>query len=83
LGKLGVPPGVLRPFYREIITAGYLTRDDDGVLGLTERGQAEVAKVADAIGRITLRMVREADAEARRAGYPGASRAVQAAGETA
>jgi hypothetical protein len=107
---VGVPPGVLRPFYREIVTAGYLTRDDDGVLGLTERGQAEVAKVVaawnawlmgelrgwleeheinsaqrqqveDAIGRITLRMVREADAEARRAGYPGASRAATAAAQ--
>ena len=108
---VGVPPGVLRPFYREIVTAGYLTRDDDGVLGLTMRGQAEVAKVVaawkawlmgelrgwlsehevnaeqrqqvtDALGRITLRMVREADAEARRTGYPGARPAVRAAAGT-
>jgi EmrB/QacA subfamily drug resistance transporter len=110
-GTVGVPPGVLRPFYREIVTAGYLTRDDDGVLGLTTRGQAEVAKlvaawkawlmgelrgwldehevnseqrqqVEEAIGRITLRMVREADAEARRAGYPGPRPALQAADGT-
>jgi EmrB/QacA subfamily drug resistance transporter len=96
---VGVPPGVLRPFFREIATAGYLTRDDDGVLVLTERGEAEVSKlvaawkawlmgelsgwleahevnseqrqeVEAAIGRITLRLVREADVEARRAGLP-------------
>ena len=48
-----------------------------------EINSAQRQQVADAIGRITLRLVREADAEARRAGYPGASRAVQAAGETA
>jgi hypothetical protein len=48
-----------------------------------EVNSAQRQQVEDAIGRITLRMVREADAEARRAGYPGASRAVQAASETA
>jgi hypothetical protein len=109
---VGVPPGVLRPFFQEIATAGYLTRDDDGVLVLTERGEAEVGKlvaawkawlmgelsgwleahevnseqrqeVEAAIGRITLRMVREADAEAGRAGYPGGRPALQAAGGTA
>jgi hypothetical protein len=102
---------VLRPFFRDIATAGYLTRDDDGVLALTERGQAEVGKVVaawkawlmgelrgwledhevnsdqrrqveEALGRITLRLVREADAEARQAGYPGARRAMQAGGGT-
>ena len=109
---LGVPPGVLRPFYRDIVTAGYLTRDDEGVLALTERGQAEVDRIVaawnawlmgelrgwlsehevnsdqrrqveEALGRITLRLVREADAEARRAGYPGARRAMRAGSGTA
>jgi hypothetical protein len=94
--RIGVPPGVLRPFYREIVSAGYLTRSDDGVLELTERGQAEADKlvaawkawlmgelrdwlaahevspaqaseVEAALGRITLRLVREAEAEAGRA----------------
>ena len=97
---VGVPPGVLRPFYRDI-AAPDLTRDDDGVLVLTERGEAEVGKltaawkawlmgelsgwleahnvgpdeplVNEAIGRITLRLVREADVEARRAGLPRAT----------
>ena len=46
--RIGVPPGVLRPFYTEIVTAGYLARDDDGVLTLTERGQAEADKIAAA-----------------------------------
>jgi hypothetical protein len=51
--RIGIPPGVLRPFYREIASAGYLTRADDGVLDLTERagrgGQARrgVEGVAD------------------------------------
>ena len=110
--SVGVPPGVLRPFYREIVTAGYLTRDDDGVLALTGRGQAEVGKVVaawkawlmgelrgwleehevnseqrlqveEALGRITLRLVREADAEARRTGVPSTRRAMQAGGGTA
>jgi MFS family permease len=93
--RIGVPPGVLRPFYRDIVSAGYLTRADDGVLELTERGQAEAdklvaawrawlmgelrdwlsahevspaqaAEVEAALGRITLRLVREAEAEAGR-----------------
>jgi EmrB/QacA subfamily drug resistance transporter len=101
---VGVPPGVLRPFFRDIAAAGYLTRDDEGVLVLTERGEAEVGKlvaawkawlmgelsgwleahevnseqrqqVEEAIGRITLRLVREADVEARRAGLPRATAA--------
>lgn len=46
--RIGVPPGVLRPFYREIASAGYLTRADDGVLDLTERGQAEADKLVAA-----------------------------------
>ena len=93
--RVGVPPGVLRPFYRDVASAGYLTRSDDGVLELTERGQAEAdklvaawkawlmgelrdwlsahevspaqaAEVEAALGRITLRLVREAEAEAGR-----------------
>jgi EmrB/QacA subfamily drug resistance transporter len=109
--SVGVPPGVLRPFFRDIVKAGYLTRDDDGVLALTERGQAEVDQVVaawkawligelrgwleehevnseqrreveEALGRITLRLVREADAEAGRTGVPSGRRAVQAGGGT-
>ena len=77
---------------------------DEGVLVLTERGEAEVGKlvaawkawlmhelrgwleahevnseqrqqVEAAIGRITLRLVREADVEARRPGLPRATAA--------
>jgi hypothetical protein len=110
--RVGVPHGVLTPFYREIAAAGYLTRDDDGLLTLTDSGRAQAQKlvaawrawlmgelqgwlsehdvsseqrrqVADALGRITLRLVREADAEARRAGYPGARRAMRAGSGTA
>jgi hypothetical protein len=94
------------------VTAGYVTRGGDGVLLLTERGQAEMGKVtaawkawlmgelrdwleehhvsseqrqqvADALDRITLRLVREADAEARRTGIPSARRAMQAGTGTA
>jgi EmrB/QacA subfamily drug resistance transporter len=100
--RIGVPAGVLRPFYREIIEAGYLEGDGDGVLTLTRRGQAEVDKlvaawrtwlmgelqgwlkahevspeqtgmIEAAIGRITLRLIREAEAEARRASTPAVS----------
>jgi hypothetical protein len=107
--RIGVPPGVLRPFYREIASAGYLTRSDDGVLELTERGQAEADKlvaawkawlmgelrdwlaahevspaqaseVEAALGRITLRLVREAEAEAGRTPAVTAARADSAAG---
>ncbi len=46
--RIGVPPGVLRPFYRDIVSAGYLTRSGDGVLELTERGQAEADKLVAA-----------------------------------
>ena len=42
--RLGVPPGVLRPFYDEIVTAGYLRRDGDA-LTLTDSGRAETAKI--------------------------------------
>jgi hypothetical protein len=99
---------VLRPFYRDIVSAGYLTRSDDGVLELTERGQAEAdklvaawkawlmgelrdwlaahevtpaqaAEVEAALGRITLRLVREAEAEAGRAPAVTAARADSAA----
>jgi hypothetical protein len=97
--RVGVPAGVLEPFFREIIAAGYLARSGDapdGVLTVTPRGQAEVDKlvtawkawlmselqpwlqaqettpgqtrqVEAAIGTITLRLIREAEAEARRA----------------
>jgi EmrB/QacA subfamily drug resistance transporter len=100
--RVGVPTGVLRPFFGELVTAGYLTRDDDGVLALTPRGQAEVdkivaawkawlmgelqgwlkaheaspeqtAQIQGAIGRIALRLVREAEAEARRTSVPAAA----------
>ena len=82
---------MLRPFYRDIVPAGYLARSDDGVLELTGRGQAEADKliaawkawlmgelqdwlathevspaqaseVEAALGRITLRLIREAEA---------------------
>jgi len=45
--RLGVPPGVLRPFYDEIVTAGYLRRDGDA-LTLTDSGRAETAKITAA-----------------------------------
>ncbi len=48
-----------------------------------EVDSAQRREVEDALGRITLRLVREADAEARRAGYPGARRAMQAGSGTA
>jgi hypothetical protein len=93
--RVGVPEGVLHSFFGEIVAAGYLTRDDStGVLTLTERGQAEAAKITAAwrawlmgelagwlkaheaspeqtslieaaIGRIALRLVREAEADPR------------------
>jgi EmrB/QacA subfamily drug resistance transporter len=97
--RVGVPAGVLTPFYREIAAAGYLTRDGDGVLALTGSGQAEADKITAAwrawlmgelsgwltaheidpeqttmieaaVGRITLRLVREAESDARRAVAP-------------
>jgi len=93
---------VLTPFYREIAAAGYLTRDDDGLLTLTDSGRAEAQKlvaawrawlmgelqgwlkahevspeqtsaIEAAIGRITLRLIREAQADARHAAVPAAS----------
>jgi hypothetical protein len=92
--RIGVPNGVLRPFYAEIVTAGYLA--DGPALTLTPRGQAEVDKltaawrtwlmgelrgwlkahevsreqtsmIEEAVGRITLRLIREAEVEARSA----------------
>jgi EmrB/QacA subfamily drug resistance transporter len=100
--RVGVPAGVLTPFYREIAAAGYLSRDDGGLLTLTAPGRAEAQLVAlawrtwlmgelrgwlkahevspeqtsaieAAIGRITLRLIREAEAEARHAAVPGSS----------
>ncbi|MCL2583506.1 MAG: MFS transporter [Streptosporangiales bacterium] len=92
--RVGVPSGVLTPFYAEVAGAGYLTREAGGLLALTERGRAEAeeltatwkawlmgelhdwltehhvtpeqeAEVQGAIGRIALRLVREAAAEPR------------------
>jgi EmrB/QacA subfamily drug resistance transporter len=89
--RIGVPHGVLRPFYDEIVAAGYLSRDGDE-LALTPRGRAEAEKIAaawrawlagelqgwlaaheaspeqasmieDAISRIVIRLIREAEAE--------------------
>jgi EmrB/QacA subfamily drug resistance transporter len=45
--RIGVPPGVLRPFYDEIVTAGYLSRDGD-MLTLTDSGRAETTKITAA-----------------------------------
>jgi hypothetical protein len=99
--RIGVPHGVLTPFYREIAAAGYLTRADDGQLELTAAGRAEAEKITAArrswlmgelqgwlkahevspeqtsaieaaIGRITLRLIREAHAEAGRTAVPAA-----------
>ena len=113
--RVGVPGGVLEPFFREVIAAGYLTRssdEPDGVLTVTPRGRAEVDKltaawkawlmdelrdwlqaheatpeqtqqVEAAIGRIALRLIREAEAEARRAvpaGTAGAGAGAAGAG---
>jgi hypothetical protein len=108
--RIGVPPGVLRPFYRDIVSAGYLTQADDGTLELTGRGQAEAdklvaawkawlmgelrdwlavhevspaqaAEVEAALGRITLRLIREAEAEAGRA--PAVAAVAASAGSAA
>jgi hypothetical protein len=46
--RVGVPSGVLTPFYRDIAAAGYLTRSSDGMLTLTGRGQAEAEKLVSA-----------------------------------
>ena len=100
--RVGVPAGVLTPFYREIAAAGYLTREADGLLALTARGQAEAEKITAAwrawlmgelsgwltaheidpgqtamieaaVGRITLRLVRESESDARHAAVPAAA----------
>jgi EmrB/QacA subfamily drug resistance transporter len=89
--RIGVPHGVLLPFYDEIVAAGYLSRDGDTLM-LTPRGRAEAEKIAaawrawlmgelqgwlaaheaspeqasmieEAISRIVLRLIREAEAE--------------------
>jgi hypothetical protein len=101
--RVGVPHGVLRPFYTEVVAAGYLSRDggDGDVLQLTPRGQAEADKIIaawkawlmgelagwlkahetspeqtrmieGAIGRITLRLIREAAADREDAGRAAA-----------
>ncbi|HEY3957786.1 MAG TPA: MDR family MFS transporter [Streptosporangiaceae bacterium] len=103
--RVGVPSGVLRPFYSEVVTAGYLSRDgaDGDVLRLTPRGQAEADKIVAAwkswlmselagwleaheanpeqtsmieaaIGRIALRLIREAAADREDAGRAAALR---------
>jgi hypothetical protein len=46
--RVGVPHGVLTPFYRDIVAAGYLTRDDQGLLALTEPGRTEARKITAA-----------------------------------
>jgi EmrB/QacA subfamily drug resistance transporter len=100
--RVGVPTGVLRPYFGELVAGGHLTRDEAGVLALTARGQAEADKlvtawkgwlmgelqgwlkaheaspeqtseIEGAIGRIALRLVREAEAEARRGVAPAAA----------
>jgi EmrB/QacA subfamily drug resistance transporter len=43
--RVGVPAGVLTPFYRDIAAAGYLTREADGLLALTDQGQAEAEQL--------------------------------------
>lgn len=92
--RIGVPCGVLTPFYWKIAEDRYLVRDAGGLLTLTEQGRAKAeqltatwkawlmgelrdwlaernatpeheARVEAAIGRIALRLVREAAAERR------------------
>src|SRR6202012_560667 len=43
--RVGVPAGVVRPFYTEQVAAGITARDDEGTLTLTARGQAEAEKI--------------------------------------
>jgi len=45
--SVGIPPGVLRSFFDEIVAAGYLTRDGD-TLALTARGHKEVDMITSA-----------------------------------
>src|SRR6476469_3969107 len=45
--SVGVPPGVLRSFFDEIVAAGYLTRDGD-TLRLTPRGRVETDLISAA-----------------------------------
>jgi hypothetical protein len=45
--SVGVPPGVLRSFFDEIVDAGYLTRDGD-TLRLTPRGRIETDLITTA-----------------------------------
>ena len=65
----------------DVETKAWLMGELRGWLEEREINSAQRQQVEDAIGRITLRMVREADAEASRAGYPGASRAATAAAQ--
>jgi len=45
--SVGVPSGVLRSFFDEIVTAGYLSRDGD-TLRLTSTGRSEIALITTA-----------------------------------
>jgi hypothetical protein len=45
--SVGVPPGVLRSFFDEIVADGYLTRDGDH-LSLTPKGMTEVNLITTA-----------------------------------
>ncbi|MGS0688004.1 MDR family MFS transporter [Nakamurella sp. GG22] len=56
--SVGVPPGVLRSFFDEIVTAGYLTRSGD-VLRLTGSGQVEVDRIVTAWRSWLLRELEE------------------------
>ena len=44
--SVGVPPGVLQSYFDELVAAGWLRRDGDGALLLTDAGQAEVLKIS-------------------------------------
>jgi hypothetical protein len=45
--SVGIPEGVLRSFFDEIVEAGLLTRDGD-TLGLTDSGRQQVDKIITA-----------------------------------
>ena len=44
--SVGVPPGVLQSYFDELVAAGWLRRDGEGSLLLTDAGQAEVLKIS-------------------------------------
>jgi EmrB/QacA subfamily drug resistance transporter len=46
--RYGVPFGVLEPAFDRCIVAGYLRRDENGMLGMTPRGLAEYDRIAAA-----------------------------------